>query len=58
MCTVFAQSEVVSLLTREARREEVALGIHEAIAQRTVGMLSRLPHVPNLVFAGGVAYPR
>ncbi|MDY6911133.1 MAG: acyl-CoA dehydratase activase [Chloroflexota bacterium] len=56
MCTVFAESEVISLLTGGALREEVALGIHEAIGQRTLGMLGRLPSIPGLVFAGGVAY--
>jgi predicted CoA-substrate-specific enzyme activase len=56
MCTIFAESEVISLLTRGARREEVALGIHEAIAQRILSMLGRLPSVPGLVFAGGVSY--
>jgi len=39
-----------------ARREEVALGIHESITKRTLSMLGRLPHFNSLVFAGGVAY--
>lgn len=56
MCTVFAESEVVSLLSRGARREEVALGIHQAIGQRVLTMLGRLPAFSCLVFAGGVAY--
>jgi predicted CoA-substrate-specific enzyme activase len=56
MCTVFAESEVISLLTRGARREEVALGIHGAIIQRIIGMLGRSSPTPSLVFAGGVAY--
>jgi predicted CoA-substrate-specific enzyme activase len=56
MCTVFAESEVISLLTRGARREEVALGIHEAVIQRIIGMLGRLSPIPSLVFAGGVAH--
>ncbi len=56
MCTVFAESEIISLLTRGARREEVALGIHEAICQRTLSMLGRLPPISSMVFAGGVAY--
>lgn len=56
MCTVFAESEVISLITSGAQREEVALGIHEAIIQRTLGMLGRLPEISPLVFAGGVAY--
>jgi (R)-2-hydroxyacyl-CoA dehydratese activating ATPase len=56
MCTVFSESEVISLLTRGARREEVALGIHEAIIQRIIGMLGRSSPTSSLVFAGGVAY--
>jgi predicted CoA-substrate-specific enzyme activase len=55
MCTVFAESEVISLLTRGARREDVALGIHEAISQRSLTMLGRLSPITSLVFAGGVA---
>jgi predicted CoA-substrate-specific enzyme activase len=56
MCTVFAESEVISLITRGARREEVALGIHEAIGQRVLSMLGRMPSLQGLVFAGGVAH--
>jgi predicted CoA-substrate-specific enzyme activase len=56
MCTVFAESEAISLLTRGSHREEVALGIHKAISQRTLSMLGRLPSIQGLVFAGGVAY--
>jgi predicted CoA-substrate-specific enzyme activase len=58
MCTVFAESEVISLTTRGARREEVALGIHQAITNRVLSMLGRLPPITSLVFAGGVAYNR
>jgi predicted CoA-substrate-specific enzyme activase len=55
MCTVFAESEVISLLNSGARREEVALGIHDAITRRVLSMLGRLPAFSSLVFAGGVA---
>lgn len=55
MCTVFAESEVISLLSSGTAREGVALGIHEAIARRVVSMLGRLPAFTSLVFAGGVA---
>lgn len=58
MCTVFAESEVISLLTSGVGREEVALGIHKAITQRALSMLGRLPFLRGLVFAGGVAYNR
>ena len=55
MCTVFAESEVISLLNSGAKRDDVALGIHEAITRRVSSMLGRLPVFDNLVFAGGVA---
>ena len=55
MCTVFAESEVISLINNGAKRDEVALGIHDAITRRVLSMLGRLPTFDNLVFAGGVA---
>jgi predicted CoA-substrate-specific enzyme activase len=55
MCTVFAESEVISLLNGGAKRDDVALGIHEAIARRVASMLGRLPPFESLAFAGGVA---
>ncbi len=56
MCTVFAESEVVSLISRGGRREDVALGIHRAIIGRSVSLLKRVaPFQGRLLFAGGVA---
>lgn len=55
MCTVFAESEVIGLLHRGETRENVALGLHEAIVRRTVTMLRRAGAEGPLVFAGGVA---
>jgi predicted CoA-substrate-specific enzyme activase len=55
MCTVFAESEVVSLTTQGARRDQVALGIHRAIAGRALALLRRASARGPLFFAGGVA---
>jgi predicted CoA-substrate-specific enzyme activase len=55
MCTVFAQSEVTSLLTRRQKREDIAHGIHMAILNRTLALLKRVSTAPDIVFAGGVA---
>ncbi|HPU30129.1 MAG TPA: acyl-CoA dehydratase activase [Syntrophorhabdaceae bacterium] len=55
MCTVFAESEVISLISRGAKREEVALGIHRAIVSRTLRLLNRVAPSGDVVFAGGVA---
>ncbi|PJA26096.1 MAG: 3-hydroxyacyl-ACP dehydratase [candidate division Zixibacteria bacterium CG_4_9_14_3_um_filter_46_8] len=55
MCTVFAESEVISLLARGAPRRNVALGIHQAIVNRAKSMLHRVGIADDVVFAGGVA---
>ncbi len=55
MCTVFAESEVVSLLHEGEERESIAYAVHASIAERAVGMLKRVGVVEPLLFAGGVA---
>ncbi len=56
MCTVFAESEATSLMARGERPENIAMGLHMAIAQRTAAMLRRVGVTAPLVFAGGVAH--
>jgi (R)-2-hydroxyacyl-CoA dehydratese activating ATPase len=55
-CTVFAESEATSLVARGERPENIALGLHLAIVQRTLSMLGRVGKEPPLMFAGGVAH--
>ncbi len=55
MCTVFAESEVIGLMAREAPREELALGLHLAVAKRATAMLHRVEIVEEVVFCGGAA---
>ena len=54
-CTVFAESEVISLFARGASKEDIASGIHKSIARRVAGMAKRIGVEPKLVFCGGVA---
>lgn len=56
MCTVFAESEVISLLAKGALREEVALGIHQGIVTRSVNMIGKVSLEEDFVFVGGVAF--
>jgi predicted CoA-substrate-specific enzyme activase len=56
MCTVFAESEVVSLIARGASSQRVALGLHQAIVDRVGGMVRRTGVQARFVFAGGVAH--
>ncbi|MDH4220327.1 MAG: FGGY-family carbohydrate kinase [Candidatus Aminicenantes bacterium] len=55
MCTVFAESEVVSLITSGEPKEKIALGLHLSIAQRLQAMFSKIPLVDDILFVGGRA---
>jgi len=55
-CTVFAESEVVSLTAKGVPRDEVALGIHKAIVSRSVSLLKKVAVPGKIFFAGGVAF--
>jgi predicted CoA-substrate-specific enzyme activase len=55
MCTVFAESEVIGLVHRGADRGQIARGLHDSIAKRTISSLGRVGATGPLVFAGGVA---
>lgn len=55
MCTVFAESELISLTAKGTPRADLALGIHESIVSRSISMLRRLSIEEDIVFAGGVA---
>lgn len=54
-CTVFAESETVSLLARGEKAENIIKGIHHAIANRISGMFARVGIEGDVFFSGGVA---
>jgi predicted CoA-substrate-specific enzyme activase len=55
MCTVFAESEVTSLLAKGADRHDIALALHRSVVRRAAGMVKRISVGQPMVFAGGVA---
>jgi predicted CoA-substrate-specific enzyme activase len=55
MCTVFAESEIISLLAKNISKESIASGILQSIANRSKSMLSRIDIVDDIAFTGGVA---
>ncbi len=55
VCTVFAESEVISQLAGGAKPEEVAKGAHQSVAKRVAGLCNRLGMKPAVVMTGGVA---
>ena len=54
-CTVFAESEVISLFAKGTPKHDIASGIHKSIARRVAGMAKRIGVEHLLVFCGGVA---
>jgi predicted CoA-substrate-specific enzyme activase len=55
LCTVFAESEVISLIARGETRENIIAGIHEAIASRVSAMANRIGLIAPILMTGGVA---
>jgi predicted CoA-substrate-specific enzyme activase len=56
ICTVFAESEVISLVSEGREVEDILNAIHQSIADRTVGLLERIGGVSETVgMTGGVA---
>jgi (R)-2-hydroxyacyl-CoA dehydratese activating ATPase len=55
LCTVFAESEVVSLIARGEKRQDIIAGIHESIAARVSSMIARIGVKEPVMVTGGVA---
>ena len=57
MCTVFAETEIVSLLSQQVPPEEIALGILEAVARRIISLAGQagIAFDTPTVLSGGVA---
>ncbi len=55
MCTVFAESEVISLIASGASPEDIAWGVHLAIADRIAALAERVGCAAPAVMTGGVA---
>lgn len=55
LCTVFAESEVISLISKGERRANIIAGIHDSIAVRVVAMANRVGVKKPVMMTGGVA---
>jgi len=55
-CTVFAESEVVSLVHAKTPKEDIVRALHDAIANRIVSMARRVGVEEAVGLIGGVAY--
>jgi predicted CoA-substrate-specific enzyme activase len=58
VCTVFAESEVVSRVAEGVSKVDIVAGIHQAIASRIYAMAVRIPVEQEIIMTGGVARNR
>ncbi|MFQ3549411.1 MAG: acyl-CoA dehydratase activase [Armatimonadota bacterium] len=54
-CTVFAESEIIGLISRGIVKSDIAYGLHKSVAERIFAMTSRLKCKPPYIMTGGVA---
>jgi predicted CoA-substrate-specific enzyme activase len=54
-CTVFAESEVISMVASDKTKEDIARSVVDAIAERTAALAHRLTVEPDIAFIGGSA---
>ena len=57
VCTIFAESEIISLLSEQKAKEDIAYGMSKSIAKRVIGMGvgGQISFEEPIVFSGGVA---
>ena len=55
MCTVFAESEVISLIARNEETADIAMGLHRTIAGKAMGLLRKVGIEETVMMTGGVA---
>lgn len=57
VCTVFAESEIISHLSAGTRPEDIAMGILESMAKRVIaiGKQARIEYEEPIVLTGGIA---
>ena len=54
-CTVFAESEIISLIARGADPDAILKGLHRSLVGRVISMVRNVGVVAPLMLSGGVA---
>ncbi len=57
-CTIFAESEMISLLARGEKLESIVRGLHRSLARRVATLARGVGVKPPLMLSGGVAHSR
>ena len=55
MCTVFAESEVVSLIAQNKNRDDIVHGLNKAVASKTAALAKRVGGEEKYMMTGGVS---
>ncbi len=55
ICTVFAESEVITLISKGEPRERIIAAIHESVASRVSALVKRIGVIEPVMMTGGVA---
>ncbi len=55
MCTVFAESEVVSLIAQNKARDDIVHGLNKAVAAKTLTLIKRVGGQEKYMMTGGVS---
>ncbi|WP_300461514.1 acyl-CoA dehydratase activase [Desulfobacula sp.] len=55
ICTVFAESEVISMIANQQRRENIIAGLHESAAARVAILANKINIREPVMMTGGVA---
>lgn len=55
MCTVFAESEVVSLIAQNKPTDDIVHGLNKAVASKTVSLVKRVGGEERYMMTGGVS---
>ncbi len=53
-CTVFAESEIISMIAHGVAVEPILMGLHRSLIRRVVAMVRSVGLVPPLLLSGGV----
>ena len=55
MCTVFAESEIVSLIAQDKSVNDIVHALDDSIASRIAALVKRVDPIPRFMMTGGVA---
>ena len=58
MCTVFAESEVVSLIAQNKNTDDIIYALGQSVASKTMSLLRRAKGEPGYMMTGGVSRNR